>query len=984
MKTDILSLKSLYQFLTNNDYPVYSEGIITRKNHRGLTLTKFWQDNILYDFRNRKCGRQIWRSSEGRNRYISDICNRSGRLGCYGEYAEEICHAATQEAVARQIQQFMSVLLERNYHHEVFCQKLPAYIRLIAEWDDSFSEAAQRFFTEALGKEQVFADQGSSGRLFYCGYFLTMLMLHALSGNGEGEGALCRLREDPALSIEALGGFCLKNAAEKSRKEVIWLTGQNNELCSAPLPRQHFFGREKELFELRQMLLAGGKYLISGIGGIGKTELMRQLLRCCDEEALTDYICVIQYEGSLMASFVKAFPQIHGIKAEDNFKEALACIRSHEGERVLIIIDNLGEYEEEELAVLKTLPAVIFITSRYHELKGFTTYPVQIMDRSAGDLIFRDNYEKNLTEKDRQALSEILDADIWRHTLTLRLLGRTAAVRGWTIPEVKKLLDQGILPASMQEQDIYQGLQQMYRRMYADLGTKKINGLLQTFAVLPYQSYTAEFAEKFFAGFMDEEQSIEEELEKLYIAGRLEKHPNGYSMHPFMAECVRNNGGGVREKDIGPFLDALAAAWGDREKGPDTESVENLLLEWGRACEGLDQALLAATQLLPSLVLKLTGRCSRKLSGLVLAAFAIRCNTLGSPGIEAEQLEAVKKKLGRLDEEEKLVLCVLQCMDGGGNPEKLEKECAALLESPGVGRRGKFLLIGQQGLMFFRKGSLEKVEQAANVLEEYQGEEHAKEISCFLHTVMAQQQGDLESYEKWLLEGYEAAKTEGHEKGAVMMDTLSALADLYYATRQFERAEQFLQELEENFADQPGVNVRMMLSFYRGGLALFKEEEGFGIQQLEEACRLAKNFWSGVDDGAYATFLTNLAMAYNKAGRREESAESYQQAIALLENKPGYEYDRSRTINNMSVMYLDWGKPKEALHWLEKVRPFVCGTGGPGLAESSYNLSRAWRQLGDREKELQYLKEAAPLLEQYYGSVHPKVADVRKRLRDVQ
>lgn len=85
MKSDILSLKTIYQFLTINDYPVYSDGIITKKNHTGLTLTKFWRENILFDFRNRKCGKQIWRNDGGRNRYTSDICNRSARLGLYGD-----------------------------------------------------------------------------------------------------------------------------------------------------------------------------------------------------------------------------------------------------------------------------------------------------------------------------------------------------------------------------------------------------------------------------------------------------------------------------------------------------------------------------------------------------------------------------------------------------------------------------------------------------------------------------------------------------------------------------------------------------------------------------------------------------------------------------------------------------------------------------------------------------------------------------------
>lgn len=79
-------------------------------------------------------------------------------------------------------------------------------------------------------------------------------------------------------------------------------------------------------------------------------------------------------------------------------------------------------------------------------------------------------------------------------------------------------------------------------------------------------------------------------------------------------------------------------------------------------------------------------------------------------------------------------------------------------------------------------------------------------------------------------------------------------------------------------------------------------------------------------------------------------------------------------------MYLDWGKPKEARSYLEEALPIAEKLGGLGLAENQNNLSKAWRQLGDREKELYYLKEAAPALEQFYGSEHPKVIDAKRRL----
>ena len=110
MKREILSLKNIYKFLTSNDYPVYSEGIIKKNNRIGLTLTRFCHENILVDFKNRKCGRIIWRTEGGRNRYISQICNRSPLLPMYREYAEEILAAVNEDAMFRQIRQFMSFL----------------------------------------------------------------------------------------------------------------------------------------------------------------------------------------------------------------------------------------------------------------------------------------------------------------------------------------------------------------------------------------------------------------------------------------------------------------------------------------------------------------------------------------------------------------------------------------------------------------------------------------------------------------------------------------------------------------------------------------------------------------------------------------------------------------------------------------------------------------------------------------------------------
>ena len=241
MKNDILSLKSIYQFLFISDYPTFCVGIITKNNRTGLTLTKFWKDNILIHFRNRKYGKQIWRAEGGRNRYISDICNRSERISFYGEYAEEIENAADTETVLRQIRQFSGFLLERQFNYDAFMQKFPSYIQFLFDRDTCFTEEVKSFFEKGLAGKKRYDRQGNTGRAFYCGYLLTFLMFHALAGNGEGGESLRNLRGRRELSLEAMEKANKRVAGARSG-EPVFLTGKNTELCSMPLTARHFFG----------------------------------------------------------------------------------------------------------------------------------------------------------------------------------------------------------------------------------------------------------------------------------------------------------------------------------------------------------------------------------------------------------------------------------------------------------------------------------------------------------------------------------------------------------------------------------------------------------------------------------------------------------------------------------------------------------------------------------------------------------------------
>lgn len=425
MAKEVLSLKSIYKFLTINDYPVYSEGIIKKDNRTGLTLNKFYLENILADFKNQKTGKIIWRTEGSRNRYISAICNRSDQLSIYREYAEEVMQAADYDTVLRQIRQYVSFLLERQYNFENFTKKIPAMLDMYKESDEAFTQEASVFFQNAMEERKSLEGLGIMIDTFCCGWILTMFTIHALMGNGEGEEHLHRIRSDKNYSlVEMLKRY--QKEDDEQKREVVFFTNVNEEFLSSQLKAGHFFGREVELFELREMLMHGGYYLISAADGCGKSELMRQFVRQCIEENFADGIGVMSCEEDFVSQF----------------KSVLEQIRVQEKKKLLLIFDNLNEKVlEAELENISKLPATVFITSNLGKIKGFKTYRLKPIGQKAASLIFRDNYGSYLDEEDKVALEQIVSNNAWCNPLTIRQLAAKAKEEDWTVQELKVMLD---------------------------------------------------------------------------------------------------------------------------------------------------------------------------------------------------------------------------------------------------------------------------------------------------------------------------------------------------------------------------------------------------------------------------------------------------------------------------------------------------------------------------------------------------------------
>ncbi|MFQ9393089.1 MAG: hypothetical protein ACLR2E_01245 [Lachnospiraceae bacterium] len=240
---------------------------------------------------------------------------------------------------------------------------------------------------------------------FQAGWLLTMLSLHAMAGDQMDTEKMRELRKRKDLAPELLWR---KLEQEQEKRQPVFLTSRNSELCVAPLEGEHFFGREEELYDLKEMLENGGKFLLTGLGGIGKTELLRQLLIWCERERKARKIALVQYTGSLSDSLNRSFFELKAADQEVRFHE---CLYRLSGKKTVLFLDNVDRTEEEDpgLLELKELSCTVFVSSRIKKLEGFRNFSVGTPRKSALGLIFRDNYERTLNMEERENLNQLLE-----------------------------------------------------------------------------------------------------------------------------------------------------------------------------------------------------------------------------------------------------------------------------------------------------------------------------------------------------------------------------------------------------------------------------------------------------------------------------------------------------------------------------------------------------------------------------------------------
>lgn len=467
-----LSLKNLYKVLTSKDYPSPSNGVFKAQELKGLTLLRFWESILCNDFKNGRFGRTIWRTEGGRNRYLSDICNKSDRLTIYTQYTDELLRTISSENLLNQIFLFMNFLWDHNYNYKTFENKMNIFLNVLLVGDPLFDKELFSYFDRCVHSinpktqtpsvnsiDEKYNNSFIELKLFVHSWFLTMLTIHALVGPEIVSDRLEHFRAQKDFDVIKLwNDYKIRaNAINVSSERSIKILSSNsesyeNKLLSSPsISRRLFVGRDKDIYMLCNALSQNEHMLFYGTAGTGKNEILKQFIRIIQEDRLANEIVIAQYRDSLSQTLVDSLGATLGTVVPFSMKNHMTAVSSNTEHSIFesasqldIIMTNLKEHCNSKLVIIINevdssivndpvwpefcaLDCCIILSSSQGSISGFNHYMISPLSRESAILLFLHNYRYSYSPTLLSTLEELFADESYRQPKYIMFLAKQAS-----------------------------------------------------------------------------------------------------------------------------------------------------------------------------------------------------------------------------------------------------------------------------------------------------------------------------------------------------------------------------------------------------------------------------------------------------------------------------------------------------------------------------------------------------------------------------
>ena len=530
---EVLTPKNVYRFLTDNLPGLYPHGVIPAAERKGLTLVKFWAQ-VLDGIIPPEWHASLFAGTQ-RSRRLSDMMNRTGVQPLPPKLQQEMNALLSGEMLIRLSQQVQDFLRSAHYDADALTRALPDFVRMMMENEECMKPEHEHVF------ENLQKSRETLPRTFVDMLTLSWLVLLAFYGPEMGCRELLDYCQAQEHSAQAL--YLLSSHVTFGRRVPLSMTGRNCELCRQGLSKDEYvMDAASCLPQLTDAIRQGGKIAVTGMGGIGKTEMTRQALALLAKEELFSRMAWVQYENSLASSLRMAFDGLDGVAEENVLSTVREKLEAPYQGRTLLLIDSVDMPPEadEGLREIEHWGCDVLVTTRFPLGDGFRNIAVPLLSEEASRALFvqHDPYLKSMGSAETEALHQVLSR-VAGHPLAIILLAHLAKMKRWTMAQLLDELDrispEGLRLAGGKFSAIAQRIAQM---VSTDALTDRERQVLAVFATFPAWTIPVRDALTLLRDFGTEDELLSA-LETAADYGLLTSNWRGYAMHPVLAESFR-------------------------------------------------------------------------------------------------------------------------------------------------------------------------------------------------------------------------------------------------------------------------------------------------------------------------------------------------------------------------------------------------------------------------------------------------------------
>lgn len=530
---EVLTPKNVYRFLTDNLPGLYPHGVIPAAERKGLTLVKFWAQ-VLDGIIPPEWHASLFAGTQ-RSRRLSDMMNRTGVQPLPPKLQQEMNALLSGEMLIRLSQQVQDFLRSARYDADALTRALPDFVRMMMENEECMKPEHEHVF------ENLQKSRETLPRTFVDMLTLSWLVLLAFYGPEMGCRELLDYCQAQEHSAQAL--YLLSSHVTFGRRVPLSMTGRNCELCRQGLSKDEYvMDAASCLPQLTDAIRQGGKIAVTGMGGIGKTEMTRQALALLAKEELFSRMAWVQYENSLASSLRMAFDGLDGVAEENVLSTVREKLEAPYQGRTLLLIDSVDMPPEadEGLREIEHWGCDVLVTTRFPLGDGFRNIAVPLLSEEASRALFvqHDPYLKSMGSAETEALHQVLSR-VAGHPLAIILLAHLAKMKRWTMAQLLEELDrispEGLRLAGGKFSAIAQRIAQM---VSTDALTDRERQVLAVFATFPAWTIPVRDALTLLRDFGTEDEVLSA-LETAADYGLLTSNWRGYAMHPVLAESFR-------------------------------------------------------------------------------------------------------------------------------------------------------------------------------------------------------------------------------------------------------------------------------------------------------------------------------------------------------------------------------------------------------------------------------------------------------------